>query len=302
MKKKLSQKALASLCVLIVLLLTLAIWTIWGNTALMVNTITVSDSHIPSEFTGFRIAQVSDLHNAEFGEENAHLLNFLSESQPDIIAITGDLVDAQHTDIGTALSFAEKADRIAPVYYVTGNHEASLPQYNELKTGLETAGVTVLEDKTIQLEHSGGFVTLIGLSDPNFTIKSDIFNEVPAVISTKLNDLIKDETGYTVLLSHRPELFNTYVSCGVDLVLSGHAHGGQFRFPLIGGLVAPNQGLFPKYDAGLYTGGGTNMVVSRGLGNSIIPLRFNNRPEIVLVELITDLQQAGYINQDREVR
>ena len=302
MKKRLSQKALASLCVLIVLLLTLAIWTIWGNTALMINTITVLDSQIPSEFTGFRIAQVSDLHNAEFGEENAHLLNLLSESQPDIITITGDLVDAQHTDINTALSFAEKADRIAPVYYVTGNHEASLPQYEELKTGLEVAGVTVLEDKAIQLERNGSFVTLIGLSDPNFTIKSNIFDEVPVMISTKLNDLMEDKAGYTILLSHRPELFDTYVSCGVDLVLSGHAHGGQFRLPLIGGLVAPNQGFFPKYDAGLYTNGGTNMVVSRGLGNSIIPLRFNNRPEIVLVELITDLQQAGYINQDREVR
>ncbi len=182
MKKKLSQKTFAWLCILTVLLLTLAVWTIWGNTTLIVNEITVSGCQIPSEFTGFRIAQVSDLHNAEFGEENVHLLNILSESKPDIIAITGDLVDAQHTDIDTALSFAEKADRIAPVYYVTGNHEASLPQYDELKTGLEIAGVTILEDRTIQLEHNGSFVTLMGLSDPNFTIKSNIFDEVPVMI------------------------------------------------------------------------------------------------------------------------
>lgn len=289
MKKKLSQKTFAWLCILIVLLLTLAVWTIWGNTALIVNEITVSGCQIPSEFSGFRIAQISDLHNAEFGEENLLLLNSLSKSKPDMIAITGDLVDAQHTNIDVALSFAEKAVQIAPVYYVTGNHEASLSQYSELKTGLEAAGVIVLEDKAIHLEHNGGIVTLMGLSDPNFSIKSNIFDEVPAMISTKLNDLMENKVGYTILLSHRPELFDTYVSCGVDLVLSGHAHGGQFRLPLIGGLVAPNQGLFPKYDAGLYTGGGTNMVVSRGLGNSIIPLRFNNRPEIVLVELIADL-------------
>lgn len=270
------------------MLLALIVWTIWGNTALMANSITLSGNQIPSEFSGFRIAQVSDLHNAEFGEENSLLLNSLSESKPDMIAITGDLVDAQHTNIDVALSFAEKAVQIAPVYYVTGNHEASLSQYSELKTGLEAAGVIVLEDKAIQLEHNGGIVTLMGLSDPNFTIKSNIFDEVPAMISTKLNELMENKAGYTILLSHRPELFDTYVSCGVDLVLSGHAHGGQFRLPLIGGLVAPNQGFFPKYDAGLYSDGGTNMVVSRGLGNSIIPLRFNNRPEIVLVELTAD--------------
>ena len=267
------------------LLFLLVVWTLWGNTALMVNTITVSENQIPLEFSGFRIAQISDLHNAEFGEKNARLLNILSEKKPDIIVITGDLVDARHTDVSIALSFAEEAVQIAPVYYVTGNHEASLSQYEELKTGLESAGVIVLEDETVQLERSGSFLTLIGLSDPNFAIRNNLFNEVPAMISTKLNDLTKNETSYTVLLSHRPELFTTYVSCGVDLVLSGHAHGGQFRLPLIGGLVAPNQGFFPKYDAGLYTEGGTNMIVSRGIGNSIIPLRFNNRPEIVLVEL-----------------
>ena len=285
MKKSYLQKHSFRYLLATALLLILVVWTLWGNTALMVNTITVSGNQIPLEFSGFRIAQISDLHNAEFGEKNSRLLNILSEKKPDIIVITGDLVDAQHTDVSIALSFAEEAVQIATVYYVTGNHEASLSQYDELKTGLESAGVIVLEDKAVQLERSGSFITLIGISDPNFAIESNIFNEVPAMISTKLNDLTKDETNYTILLSHRPELFSTYVSCGVDLVLSGHAHGGQFRLPLIGGLVAPDQGFFPKYDAGLYTEGSTNMIVSRGIGNSIIPLRFNNRPEIVLVEL-----------------
>ena len=228
---------------------------------------------------------VSDLHNAEFGENNVRLLELLSESRPDIIVITGDLVDSGHTDIDIAISFAEEAARIAPVYYVTGNHEARLSQYDRLRNGLEAADVSMLEDRAVELERDGEKITLVGLSDPDFTVRGDIFGEVPAMVSTKLESLADTESSYTILLSHRPELFESYAGSGIDLVLSGHAHGGQFRLPFIGGLVAPNQGLFPKYDAGLYTESSTQMVVSRGIGNSIIPVRFNNRPEIVIVEL-----------------
>lgn len=284
MKEGRTKRKVIVLCTLIVLLV-LVIWTAWGNTALMVNSIVVSSTRLPTGFSGYRIAHISDLHNAEFGAGNTTLLQKISESAPDIIVITGDLVDMNHTNIDIALDFAESAVLIAPVYYVTGNHEASLSQYNELKAGLESAGVVVLEDETILLEHNGSTLTLIGLSDPNFTINHDVFEEVPAMVSAKLDELIDHENAYTILLSHRPELFETYVNCGVDLVLSGHAHGGQFRLPFIGGLVAPNQGLFPKYDAGLYTDGDTDMIVSRGIGNSIIQVRFNNRPEVVLVEL-----------------
>lgn len=247
----------------------------------MVSRITISSSRIPPGFSDFRIAQVSDLHNAEFGNRNSKLLQIISEAAPDTIVITGDLVDASHTNIDIAVDFAKAATQIAPVYYVTGNHEAALPQYNALKSGLESASVVVLENAVIQLECNGDTLTLIGLSDPNFTTRSD----VSSMVETKLNALSPDDSCYTILLSHRPELFDAYVSSGIDLVFSGHAHGGQFRLPLIGGLIAPNQGFFPKYDAGLYSEGKTNLVVSRGIGNSIIPLRFNNRPEVVLVEL-----------------
>ena len=263
----------------------LVVWTVWGNTALMVSTISISSSRIPAAFSGFRIVQISDLHNVAFGKNNAELLKLLSESRPDIIVITGDLIDANHTDAGIALCFAQESVRIAPTYYVTGNHEAASPQYDTLKAGLEEAGVIVLEDEAISLERNGETITLLGLGDPDFTVKGDMFGETSAMVSTKLRNLIDDESRYTILLSHRPELFETYTDGGIDLVFSGHAHGGQFRLPFIGGLAAPNQGLFPQYDAGLYTDGGTSMVVSRGIGNSIIPFRFNNRPEIVLVEL-----------------
>lgn len=269
----------------IMLFAILAVWTVWGNKALMVSTISFSSNHIPAAFSGFRIAQISDLHNAEFGKNNAELLKLLSESRPDIIVITGDLIDANHTDVRIALGFVQESVRIASTYYVTGNHEVASPQYDTLKAGIEAAGVIVLEDETVYIEQDGETISLLGLADPDFTIRGDMFDEIPAMVSTKLRNLVDDESGYAILLSHRPELFETYVDSGIDLVFSGHAHGGQFRLPFIGGLVAPNQGLFPKYDTGLYTDGGTSMVVSRGIGNSIIPFRFNNRPEIVLVEL-----------------
>lgn len=263
------------------------IWTIWGNTALMVSKVSISSNRLPVAFSGFHIAHVSDLHNTEFGEKNINLLQMLSKSEPNIIVITGDLIDATHTDMDIALNFAEVANKIAPTYYVSGNHEASSSQYKVLRAGLETIGVTVLEDDMIYLNREDESIALLGLADPKFTIRGDLFNEVPAMVSTKLKSLLENNQSYSLLLSHRPELFETYVACDIDLILSGHAHGGQFRLPLIGGVIAPDQGLFPKYDAGLYSEGNTNMVVSRGLGNSIIPIRFNNRPEIVLIELYT---------------
>ena len=147
--------------ILIAVLFVLTTWTIWGNTALMVSTTTIFSSRIPASFSGFRIAQVSDLHNAEFEENNERLLELLSKTEPDIIVITGDLVDAQHTNIITALDFAKEVVRIAPAYYVTGNHEASLSQYSTLKAGLEAAGVVVLEDEAIQLERKSEAITFL---------------------------------------------------------------------------------------------------------------------------------------------
>ncbi len=271
------------LCVLAGMILILLLWTAWGNTALELNTYTIHSRELPDAFDGYRIAQVSDLHNAEFGAGNQRLLEMLREAEPDMIAITGDLIDSRRTDLAVALAFAKEAVQIAPCYYVSGNHEARVSEYQELKAGLAAAGVTVLDDAQVKVEVSGESITVIGVNDPSFS--ADYLSGDAAVIDQKLSELVAEEPGFTLLLSHRPELFDTYVDHDIDLVLTGHAHGGQFRLPLIGGLVAPNQGLFPKYDAGLYSEGNTNMIVSRGIGNSIIPVRFNNRPEVVLIEL-----------------
>ena len=272
------------LSVVVVILIALVIWIAWGNTALELNTYTVTSSRLPQSFDGYRIAHVSDLHNAEMGEGNEKLLTMLREADPDMIAITGDLIDSRNTDVEIALQFVQEAMKIAPCYYVSGNHEARVNEYEELKTGLISAGVIILEDAQTEISIGGESITLIGVNDPSFQTDY-LFGDSETVMSSKLTELHTDRDGFTILLSHRPELFDTYTDHDIDLVLSGHAHGGQFRLPFIGGVVAPNQGLFPEYDAGIYTEGNTSMLVSRGVGNSILPFRINNRPEVILIEL-----------------
>ncbi len=280
-----NKKRIIVLTVLTIILLTLVVWIVWGNRALKLNTYTIKSEKLPENFSGYHIAHISDLHNAEMGKDNEKLLSMLREAEPDIIAITGDLIDSRNTNIEIALHFAEEAVKIAPCYYITGNHEARVSEYNTMKSNLSELGVTVLSDERIELEKNGQTISVLGVDDPSFQTDY-LFGDTETVMRTKLQSLKSSDDIYTILLAHRPELFNTYTKNGIDLILSGHAHGGQFRLPLIGGLVAPNQGFFPEYDAGLYTSGNTNMIVSRGIGNSIIPFRFNNRPEVVLIKLV----------------
>ena len=281
MMKKPNKKTVLIVSVLVILCL--GIWTLWGNIALEVNEYEIVSDRIPEAFAGFRIAQVSDLHNKDFGEGYGQLLTLLSEINPDIIVVTGDLIDSRHTDLDIALEFAWQAGKIARVYYVSGNHEARVPEYEDLKIGLVKAGVVILENQKVQITREGESITLMGIDDPSFQ-EDYLFGDSESVARQAITDLQNESDGYTILLSHRPELFDLYLDTEMDLVFSGHAHGGQFRLPFIGGLVAPNQGFFPKYDAGLFSEGSTNMIVSRGVGNSIIPMRFNNRPEIIVVE------------------
>ena len=272
---------------LLLSLLTILIgWTLWGNAALEVNEFEIVSDRIPQGFDGFRIAQVSDLHNARFGEDNVKLIELLSQTEPDIIVLTGDLIDSRNTNVEVALDFARQAVEIAPVYYVSGNHESRVTAYMDLKMGLGNAGVIVLENQKVEITRGQEHITLIGIDDPSFR-ESYLFGDAAGVAEQVIGDLQEASDGYTILLSHRPELFDVYVDTEMDLVFSGHAHGGQFRLPFVGGLVAPNQGFFPEYDAGQFSEEKTTMIVSRGVGNSIIPVRVNNRPEIVVVTLFS---------------
>lgn len=282
MKNIKSNKRRELVTVLLIFLVPFSIWVYWGNTSILTTQIHISSKSLPVSFNGFRIVHVSDLHNTEFGVNQEKLLDAVKNASPDLIAITGDLIDSRRTDLLKAMDFVNGAVKIAPVYYVTGNHEARIDEYLKLEEKMAEAGVVLLRDKGVTIECGEDFIRLLGLDDPSFMKKNDKIENSITLTDAKLKDLM-DGNQYTILLSHRPELFNVYAAHSIDLILSGHAHGGQVRLPFVGGLVAPNQGLFPKYDEGIYEIGPSKMVVSRGLGNSIFPVRINNRPELVVI-------------------
>lgn len=276
-KKK---KGIIAKVVLSVIAVLVTVWIIYGNTSLQTTVYEVDVAKEYVDLDGFTIVQISDLHNARFGKEQARLLKAVAEQEPDIIAVTGDLVDSSHTDLNIAMEFMKQAVGIAPVYYVTGNHEGWLgATYGELEKRLEEAGVFVLNNTMYSGQFEGMDLNIAGVHDPDMPGNNIV------LAKQVIPELTADAEGYTILLSHRPELFDTYAESNINLVLSGHYHGGQFRIPFIGGVIAPGAELFPDYTEGTFTKNQTTMVVSRGLGNSVIPVRINNRPEVVVVRL-----------------
>ncbi len=280
MKKK---KLIIILSAAILFTAVFAVYCHFENTVIEVKNISVKDADIPAAFDSYKIVQISDLHNTEFGEGQSILIEKIRKESPDIIAVTGDLIDIRHTDIDTAMCFIDKAAEIAPVYYVTGNHEANTLSYIELKKRLLASDAVILENECVPLENDGETIYLVGLEDQLFF--SELKSGYAPKLHTELEALTSDIDGFTILLSHRPELFGIYKECDISLSLCGHAHGGQFRLPFIGGVYAPDQGFFAEYTEGIYSENGCMMIVSRGLGNSRFPIRINNNPEIVTVTL-----------------
>lgn len=245
------------------------IFCLFQNKWLTVDEYVFSSPKIDSAADGFTIVQISDLHNAVFGKDNSRLLDKIRAEQPDIIVITGDIADSSHTDLDAAVGFCRKAAKICPCYYISGNHEMWLDneQRQYLYDGISDSGVVLLQNETISPIEG---ISMTGLGDES--LHNGTLEKLSADISP--DDL-------HIVLAHEPQyLDEEYAPCSPDLVITGHAHGGQVRLPFIGGLVAPDQGFFPKYTSGEYKSGDTVMYVSRGLGNSVIPLRVFNYPEI----------------------
>ncbi len=269
------------------LLFTLAatvIFCVWQNNSVVVTEHEYVNKKLPRKFHGCKILHISDFHNKKY---YADLTDKIRKIKPDIIVITGDLLDRRRTRIDVASDFAKEIVKVSPVYYVSGNHEQLSVHYGELRNELQSLNVINMDNSYTVLKKEGEGIGIMGVADPAINwdgkdclIKNDIY------MRNNINELMKkSDTDFNILLSHRPEHMSVYKELNIDLVFSGHSHGGQIRIPFLGGILSPNQGFFPKYSEGMHIEGATAMVVSRGLGNSLFPLRIFNRPELVTVVL-----------------
>ncbi len=248
----------------------------------------IKASGLPESFNHFRIVQLSDIHDSEFGENNIVLVNTVKELLPDAIFITGDFIDRNRYDLEQSLVIIKQLNETAPIYFVTGNHEISTNDTVRIKNELSELGVQVLEDESLTIDSGKGEQIVIGGIEDPLSSNLDSKEYAEMVIDKAFKDV--PDAMFKILLSHRPELFDVYVDRQIDLVFSGHAHGGQIRMPGIGGLIAPGQGWFPQYTSGVHEMDDTSMIVSRGIGNSIVPVRVFNRPEVVVVTLNTPIE------------
>ncbi len=251
----------------------------WSNNSIQVTHIDYESDQLPESFDGCCIVQVSDLHNKKYALNNRALLKAINAETPDYLMLTGDFVDGKsHTNFDNALYTMEQLTEIAPCYYIAGNHEAGLKQkgLSEYLAKVKEMGVRYLCNEQVLLTSAAGEqIHLVGM-----------YND--SLQGTTLANLVaKDDASvFHLVLAHEPQFFADYAETGVDLILSGHAHGGQFRIPFTHqGLYAPDEGVLPKYGEGVHEIGGSTMIISRGLGNSIFPQRLFNRPELVSITL-----------------
>ncbi|PRR69529.1 metallophosphoesterase [Defluviitalea saccharophila] len=255
------------------------------NNFITITKITVKSPKLPDAFDGCKIVHLSDLHSKEFGKGQKNLVKKIEDAQPDLIVFTGDLIDSRHFDAEVSLELIRQIVKIAPTYFVTGNHERWSGNFDALEKVLKENGIHVLRNTCDRIGKDKDGIYITGIDDP---VSTQAIYEETKVVENEIKQAlkeIKENDVFKILLAHRPEMLPLYSEYGFDLVLSGHAHGGQVRLPFIGGLIAPNQGFFPEYTSGEYKRGNCTMIVSRGLGNSIIFQRLFNHPEIVVLTL-----------------
>jgi uncharacterized protein len=256
----------------------------------------IENNKIPKEFDNFKIVQVSDLHNKSFGKNNEKLLNKIDSENPDIVVITGDLVEGDNKNFHVALKFLDKLVKKYKVYHIIGNHEQKSlikkykEEYKNYFKELDKKPIINLNNEKVTLSKDNSMINIYGFVIPldyypyffkNFKNRKKRLED--KFIVKSLGALNKSD--YNLMLAHTPFFFEDYEEYGADLVLAGHVHGGIIRLPILGGLLSPNREFFPKYDFGKYEKNDTTMILSKGLGGSKVLIRFNCKPEIVSITL-----------------
>lgn len=248
----------------------------------------ISHPQIPIEFDNYKILQFSDFHNKFVGYYPNQLIDKIKQASPDIIVISGDLIDSYHPNFDYAKKIVEQLLQIAPVYYVTGNHEWRMKQTTiDFIHQLVDLGVVFMDNHHVRLNYRGANIDLYGVPDLNYIIDAETSHDsgYEKEYLKYIEPLINANDHYKILLAHRPEMFEVYQQLPMHLVFTGHAHGGQWRVIGTEGLYAPSQGIMPKYTSGKHQQNGTTMIVSRGLGSSSFPIRLWNYPELIVVTL-----------------
>ena len=235
-----------------------------------------------------RIIQISDLHNTSLWWNKDYIPDRVRELDPDMIVITGDICDSNHSDMENALYTAGELAKIADTYYITGNHEywLSEKERQELFTGLAERGVHILSNEYVMIGGAEPDFYLIGLEDRN--LGDNTLQELMQDIGENRDTTGLEDEAPVILLAHEPQYIRRYADAGVDYCFAGHAHGGQVRLPFVGGLYAPDQGWFPGQEEGLYTEDASTLVLTRGLGSEMKVPRFCNTPEVVTLDIHTE--------------
>lgn len=264
----------------LIIIVFITIFLYHENNSIVITRFSFKYSKLPKQFSGYKILHISDLHNKSFGKNQEKLMKYVEKINPDIVVITGDLIDRRRYNEEPSLNLVKQLTDIYPVYYVTGNHEAWSGKFDDFEEKLIKLNAKVLRNEKVELKKDSSKINIIGMDDYGF------FNnivEYDQVLRKFTNNITKED--FTILLSHRPDKIEYYSKYPIDIAFTGHAHGGQIRLPFIGGMIAPDQGILPKYTSGVYENNDLKMLVSRGLGNSLFPQRLFNRPELIVVIL-----------------
>ena len=252
---------------------------LWGNCSLQTTETALVSPALPPAFDGLRIVELADLHGRVFGRGSRRLLAAVRRAEPDLICIDGDLFD-EHTDLAMLPPLLRGLCAIAPVYYVTGNHEWRVPGLRGILAQMRTCGVTVLQDDWRVLRRGEDALIVAGTDDPCGPAERKTPAELIVDIRAEAG-----EAAFLLLLAHRNDQLPQWSALGVQAVLAGHCHGGVVRLPFVGGLFGTDRRLFPAWDAGLYRQGETALYVSRGLGYTNVHFRLFNRPEVAVIVL-----------------